>query len=153
MPYYIKRKKSEKVGKAPKKRRSSLPTLVRKLDKVFSKYIRLRDSKAFGYRGFRCISCGQIKPISKADCGHYYSRAKMSVRFDEDNAHGECSFCNRFCADHLVGYRENLIKKIGQQRFDLLRVRANQTKKWSEFELTELIKYYTARVAEMEKEK
>lgn len=149
MPYYIKREKS-----APKKKRtSSTRTLIVKLDKVFSLYIRLRDSKAFGYRGFRCISCGQIKPFEKADCGHYYSRKNMATRFDEDNCHAECSYCNRFDASHLIGYRENLSKKIGQQRLDLLRIKSNQTKKWSAFELEELIKYYTAIVAKMESEK
>lgn len=148
MPYYIKKKPLPK-----RKRQPSTRTLIVKLDKVFSLYIRLRDSKPFGYKAFKCISCGKIKPFSKADCGHYYSRAKMSTRFDEENCNSECSCCNRFSADHLDGYRENLIKKIGQQRFDLLRVRANQTKKWSVFELQELIKYYTTLVQKIESEK
>lgn len=148
MPYYIKKKPLPK-----RKRQPNARTLIVKLDKVFSLYIRLRDSKPFGYKAFKCISCGKIKPFSKADCGHYYSRAKMSTRYDEENCNSECSYCNRFSADHLDGYRENLIAKIGQQRFDLLRVRANQTKKWSVFELQELIKYYTALVQKMESEK
>lgn len=134
--YYLKKKKGEGAKK------SNLSSLVKKLDKEFSLFIRLRDSKAFGFKAFKCISCGQIKPFEKADCGHYYSRVKMSTRFDEDNAHAECSYCNRYRADHLDGYRENLIKKIGQPRFDVLRYRSNQTKKWSAFELESLIKYY-----------
>lgn len=134
--YYLKKKKGEGAKK------SNLSSLVKKLDKEFSLFIRLRDSKAFGFKAFKCISCGQIKPFEKADCGHYYSRVKMSTRFDEDNAHAECSACNRYRADHLDGYRENLIKKIGQPRFDVLRYRSNQTKKWSAFELESLIKYY-----------
>lgn len=134
--YYLKKKK----GGGEKK--SNLSSLIKKLDKEFSMFIRLRDSKAFGFKAFKCISCGQIKPFAKADCGHYFSRVKMSTRFDEDNANAECSSCNRFKADHLEGYRENLIKKIGQPRFDVLRYRSNQTKKWSAFELESLIKYY-----------
>lgn len=134
--YYLKKKNGEGAKK------SNLSSLVKKLDKEFSLFIRLRDSKAFGFKAFKCISCGQIKPFEKADCGHYYSRVKMSTRFDEDNAHAECSACNRYRADHLDGYRENLIKKIGQPRFDVLRYRSNQTKKWSAFELESLIKYY-----------
>ncbi|WP_417894616.1 recombination protein NinG, partial [Bacillus safensis] len=38
-------------------------------------------------------------------------------RFDENNCHAECRHCNRFKADHLEGYRVNLIAKIGQQPF------------------------------------
>ena len=90
MPYYIKRKVKEKPA-ARKKRQPSLSSLVNKLDKVFSQYIRLRDAMPSGV--FRCISCGQIKPISKADCGHFYSRRHMSTRFDEDNCNAECSYC------------------------------------------------------------
>ena len=149
MPYYIK-KKSEK--KKPEKKKSpSLPTLVDRLDKVFSKYIRLRDAMPGGT--FRCISCGRIKPIEQADCGHFHSRTHMSTRFDEDNCHAECRYCNRFSADHIIGYRENLIRKIGSQRFLLLEVKAHETRKWSHFELEQLAKYYKALVDKLQKEK
>ena len=144
MPYYIKRKRSEK--KSP-----SLSALVERLDKVFSKYIRLRDAMPSGL--FRCISCGKIKPIEQADCGHFHSRTHMSTRFDEDNCHAECRYCNRFSADHLIGYRENLIKKIGEQRFKLLDIKAHETKKWSHFELEQLTKYYKSLVKKLQKEK
>ena len=150
MPYYIKRKVKEKPA-ARKKRQPSLSSLVSKLDKVFSQYIRLRDAMPSGV--FRCISCGQIKPISKADCGHFYSRRHMSTRFDEDNCNAECSYCNRFNAEHLKGYQDNLIRKIGLQRFELLSVRVNETKKWSCFEIETLIKHYQNKVKELEKEK
>lgn len=153
MPYYMKQKKKDTSNK-PKvrsKTQPSLTTLIDKLDTVFSRYIRLRDAMPSGM--FRCISCGKIKPIDQADCGHFHSRIHMSTRFDEDNCNAECRFCNRFSADHLIGYRENLIKKIGQQRFLLLEVRAHETKKWSSFELEQLIKYYRALVQKLEKDK
>lgn len=144
MAYYIKHKKSEK--KSP-----SLSALVERLDKVFSKYIRLRDAMPSGL--FRCISCGKIKPIGQADCGHFHSRTHMSTRFDEDNCHAECRYCNRFSADHLIGYRENLIRKIGEQRYLLLEVKAHETRKWSHFELEQLVKYYKSLVEKLQKEK
>lgn len=146
MPYYIKRTKAkkkdkplplfDKAGVTIKKK----PDLIAKLDKVFSRYIRLRDTMPNGY--FRCISCGQIKPYKQADCGHYHSRRHMATRFDEDNAHAECRACNRFSADHLIQYEKNLITKIGRQRFDKLAWKAGQAKKWADFELIELTKYY-----------
>lgn len=145
--YYIKKKKSNK----PKKRQTNQATLVKKLDKVFSQYIRLRDSDINGM--FRCISCGKIKPFGQADAGHFHSRRHMATRFDEDNVSAECRACNRFSADHLIGYRENLIKKIGTQRFQLLEVKAHSIKKWSCFELEQLIKYYTVLVKKLSEEK
>lgn len=83
MPYYIKRKKEkkkdkplplfDKAGVTVKKK----PDLKAKLDKEFSLYIRLRDSKPFNYRFFKCISCGEIKPFEKGDCGHFWSSVKQ----------------------------------------------------------------------------
>ena len=146
----MKRKKT--ASDKPKKKSSpSLSTLVDRLDTVFSRYIRLRDAMSSGM--FRCISCGKIKPIEQADCGHFHSRTHMSTRFDEDNCHTECRYCNRFSADHIIGYRENLIKKIGEQRFMLLDIKAHETKKWSHFELEQLAKYYRALVEKLQKEK
>lgn len=77
----------------------------------------------------------------------------MATRFDEDNCNAECSYCNRFNAEHLVGYRKHLIEKIGVQRFALLEVKHNQVKKWSTWELEQLIKYYTAIGDKLSKDK
>ena len=132
MPYYIKRTKAkkkdkplplfDKAGITVKKK----PDLKAKLDKEFSLFIRLRDAMPNGY--FRCISCGQIKPFTQADCGHYFSRTHLATRFDENNCHAECRHCNRFKADHLEGYRVNLIAKIGQQKIDMYKLRDYQQK-------------------------
>lgn len=143
--YYLRKKKSTD------KKKSTTASLVAKLDRVFSRYIRLRDAMPSGF--CRCISCGQIKSIKQMDCGHYFSRRSMATRFDEDNCNAECKRCNRFEASHLHGYRENLIKKIGEQRFALLEVKHNQTRKWSTWELEQLIIYYNKLVSEISKEK
>lgn len=158
MPYYIKRKAKKKDKPLPLFDKAGItvkkkPDLKAKLDKVFSLYIRLRDSKPFNYRFFKCISCGEIKPFEQADCGHFHSRRHLSTRFDEDNAHAECRACNRFSADHLINYEKNLIAKIGQQKFDLLKVKAAGTSKMSDFEYEQLIKYYKALNKKLRKEK
>lgn len=143
--YYLKKKTkgSHSENKVLKtKYQHSKPNLIKKLDKVFSAYIRLRDTMPGGY--FKCISCGQIKPFEQADCGHFFSRKNMSVRFDEDDCHAECRGCNRFSSDHLIAYQANLIRRIGMQRFELLSAKAHQAKHWSDFELEAMIKHYTA---------
>ncbi len=154
--YYIKRPKKKRDKPLPLFDKTGIkirkkPDLVANLDKAFSRYVRLRDAMPGGC--FRCISCGRIKPLEQADCGHYHSRRHMSTRWDEDNAHAECRACNRFRADHMIGYRENLIRKIGQMRFDKLEWKAAQTKRWSDFELIELTKYYKVLGDKLSKEK
>lgn len=123
------------------------PKLVNKLDRIFSLYIRLRDVMPNGY--VRCISCGQIKSFEDVDCGHFHSRRHMATRFDEDNCHAECKYDNRFSADHLIDYQRNLLRKIGQQRFDRLNIKAHSTLHYLDSELERMITYYTAEVKKL----
>lgn len=149
-------------------------TWIDKLDKVFSLYIRLRDSKPWRFRAFRCISCGDVKPYEQMDCGHFVSRNAMAIRWNEQNCNGECARCNRLQGDHLLGYRKNLIiklgedaisgsplamslepkkklaliRKLGTKRVEALEARKYESKKWSVEELKEKYMYYAALVLE-----
>lgn len=133
------------------------PDLKAKLDKEFSLFIRLRDCMPNGY--CKCISCGQIKKFSMMDAGHYFSRVHTATRWDDNNVHAECSYCNRFKSDHLEAYREHLIAKIGQQKFDLLKWKIKDAKdhpekyKMTDFEYEQLIKYYKTLNKKLRKEK
>lgn len=172
------KKKTEIKKKTPRKHTPSIKTLRDKLDMVFSKYIRLRDSRKFGYFQFVCISCGETKPYSQMDCGHFHSRRNMNTRWDEENCNGQCRHCNRFLNGNLQGYRDNLINKLGYQEYQRLGLniadiekryykirelgnakveaigrRANTSKKWSAPELQELIKYYECLVKAFESER
>ena len=154
LPYWIKKKKAKKkepdlfTKATPKKRK---PDLVKKLDKVFALYIRLRDVMPSGYG--KCISCGRIVPYSELDCGHFHGRTHMGTRFEEDNCHAECKNCNRFSADHLIKYRDNLIAKIGFSRYERLNLLAHSTKHWLDSELEEKIDYFTKEVKRLSAEK
>jgi len=117
-----------------------------KLDKIFSLYIRLRDSKAYNFQYFRCPTCGRVLPFAQADCSHYFSRVHLATRFDPDNCVAECRFDNRFNSEHLHALGIYLRQKLGEKRFALLEIRHKQIRKISEWEYKELIKYYTALV-------
>lgn len=152
--YYIKKKKKPLFDKTePKQRKKSRQTLINKLDRLFSLYIRLRDSKRYSYKYFRCISCGNIQEFSKADAGHYMSRKHMSTRFDEMNVHCECRACNRFSADHIVAYRRNLVALYGEAKVQWIEAKAKQSCKITDFELEQLIVYYDALVKRMKAER
>lgn len=159
--------------KRSKRSNSEYMTWVRKLDKIMSIYIRMRDSQEYNHRYFRCISCGRILPIDQADCGHFLSRRHMSTRFDARNMNAECRACNRFSSDHLIGYRRNLIlrlgrnafaekypnkplvmdivKQLGTQTVELLEILSRQTKKWSVSELQAMYIKYGEKIMEMRK--
>ena len=171
------KKKTDK--KKPRRNADDRKTWIAKLDKVFSLYIRMRDSKPYRYGSFRCISCGDSFPIAMADAGHFVSRNCMPLRWNPANVHAECQSCNRFHGDHLLAYRRNLIDKLGRQAFECssladkdisdgqklrlirqmgeqkvsqLEAMKYQTKKWEVDELKQLYMYYAALVLEMKNE-
>ena len=136
------------AGRTRKNDRSSLET---HLDIVFSLYVRLRDAMDGGR--CRCISCGRIFPFAQIQCGHYHSRHNRSVRWDGRNCNAECFSCNCNDPDHLAGYKDHLVAKIGKQQFDELNVVAHQSRKWSGDELRQMLRYYTAEVRRLSKDK
>ena len=120
------------------KKAKTLPKLKAELQILFNSYIRERDKEQ------PCISCGQFKPLQ---AGHFYTVKQYDgLRFDEDNVHGECAYCNLFDGMHLLNYAANLKERIGEQRCSDLEYRANLYKKdgykWTRSELMGLIQYY-----------
>jgi len=122
-----------------------------KLDRIFSEYIRLRDSDSKGM--CKCISCGKMQFWREVDNGHLINRKHMSVRFDERNCHAQCRACNRFDEGNLMEYTVSFIDKYGKNELEKLRVRRHQSKKFAKFEIDELTKHYRKLVKEMKKEK
>ena len=122
------------------------PDLKAKLDKVFSEYIRKRDTN----NGvFRCISCGKLLPYEQADCGHYINRKHMATRFDEMNCNAQCRSCNRFDEGNMQGYRRGLVAEYGEQKVLILESKKNTTRKYSDFEYEVLIKHYKEEIKKL----
>lgn len=107
---------------------------------VFNKYIRERDKNK------PCISCGS-KLGDKFDAGHFWSSGgHKAVTFNEDNVHGQCVACNQWKHGNLINYREGLLKRIGEAKYEKLSQLANQTRRYSAEELKELIKTYKQKI-------
>ena len=122
-----------------------------KMDRVFSQYIRLRDMLPGNV--FQCISCGRIKPMSQADCGHYINRQHMSTRFSEVNCNAQCRSCNRFDEGNMSGYRAGLVRKHGETKVLLLESQKHEVRKFSDFEYEMLISHYKTEIKKLLKAK
>ena len=117
----------------------SQPQLIKKAQIVFNKFIRERDIDQ------PCINCGNYR---KLQAGHFYAAGfYSSLRFDEDNVHGECLQCNYFNSQsHAQGYAVNIIRRIGEERVNLLHQKAKKTAfKWDRFSLIEIIDRYNSK--------
>lgn len=64
----------------------------KKLDAVFSKYIRQKYADSFGI--VKCYTCPKAAPISELQCGHFVPRQYLSLRWDERNCRPQCYACN-----------------------------------------------------------
>jgi hypothetical protein len=138
-----KREKKERLNKT---KESLLTTsdYLKIAQKVFNTYIRLRD------KNDPCISCGTRN--GKKNAGHYYSQGGHSnVRFDEDNVHLQCEYCNTYLSANLINYTKGLEEKIGHSRLMNLSQRAQAQKKWTMDEVKDLIKEYKEKTKQNEK--
>jgi hypothetical protein len=131
------KKQGQQIRIEPKKRREkSIQTLKKECQTVFNRYIRERDKFDL------CISC-QGSLGKKYDAGHFYSVGSSSfLRYHQWNVNAQCVKCNMFLHGNLLNYRKFLEKKIGTEALIYLEKNAMKEKRYSSFELKEMIELY-----------
>lgn len=121
-------------------RKVSIAKLKKKLDLVFSAYIRRRDTREDGT--FVCISSGRTLPADEMDAGHFYARTFTATRWDERNVNGQSRQDNRFKHGALLDYRKGILAKYGQKTLDELEELHNKPVKLDRQWLEERIEHY-----------
>jgi hypothetical protein len=119
---------------AKKPTRSSL---VKKLDTVFSQYIRLSNADNNGY--CTCVTCNKKIYWKEIQAGHFMSRKHYSIRWDERNVKPQCKACNVF----RYGEQFKYSLYLGQDLSNELHSLSHKTIKYSNVELLDMIKYYS----------
>lgn len=122
----------------------SRKNLVKRLDAVFSQYIRLRNANAQGIA--ECYTCGKKDHWKKLQCGHFMSRKSYSTRWDEMNCNVQCVKCNMFEQGMSYVFGLNLNKDFGDGTAEGLLQKSKQIVKLQNYELEGLITKYTALV-------
>lgn len=89
----------------------TIKQLQDKLDTIFSKFIRLRDTDDYGYG--KCITCGKTFHFRDLECGHFRHRRHLSVRWNDQNAHAQCHECNT--KDDAAAYMVAMLDKRGME--------------------------------------
>jgi hypothetical protein len=125
-------------------RKQSLPSLNKKLWKIFSEYIRRKDADING--NVACISCGVKKHFSELHAGHYWPKSvSLALRFDERNVHPQCAGCNTFKHGNLAEYADALEKKWPGILNNLYMVRHSPVK-YNRFDYLAMIEEYEAKL-------
>lgn len=122
-------------------------SIEKRLDVVFSKYIRARDTKdGWG----RCCSCGQLKAYEQLDAGHFINRKWRATRWHESNVFAQCIACNRFGEGDAAGYALFMLDRYGKEKVEYLRALSRETAKYTDFEGELLVKEYKEKLKELE---
>lgn len=120
-------------------KKSTRKRLIDKLDKIFSQYIRLRESKN---HNSECFTCGKVDHWKKLQNGHFMSRKHLSTRWDETNCQVQCAGCNVFRYGEQYKFSVGLNNKYGDGTADAMLQKSRETLKIDNTELEAKIKYY-----------
>ena len=117
---------------------------LRKVDNDFRKYMRLLED-------FTCQRCGKkyvfdgvaVSNLRNLGVSHYYGRKRENTRFDIENCDLLCNFECHYLWEHeeRAKYTEFMIKKLGQEGFDLLTLRSQTYKERDDFTVSLQLKY------------
>ena len=128
----------------PKKKQLTRSKLVKKLDNIFSQYIRLSNSKN---GNCTCITCGKVGDWKNGgiQAGHFISRSAYSTRWEERNVKPQCVACNMFKAGEQ--YKFSLY--LGEQLSKELLQKSRETVKFADVDLLEMVDYYSDKVKKL----
>jgi len=121
-------------------RKLSLSSLEKKLDRVFSEYIRLRDADKGGT--VQCVTCKKLMFWKDSHAGHFVKRQHRSLRWNELNAHPQCVACNTYQGGRQDDYAAYIIKRYGVNAFNKLVEMKYQIAKFSRADLMEMIERF-----------
>lgn len=114
-------------------------SLIKKLDTVFSIYIRRKDAVN---DIAQCVTCGKQDHWSKLQNGHWASRRHYSTRWDERNCNVQCASCNVFRAGEIYLYTKYLCSKYGDNFPEELYKLSQKSVKFTDQDLQDMIQYY-----------
>lgn len=134
----------EKKATTKKRKTETFAQIEKKLDKVFSEYIRLRDANDLGM--VECFTSGKLYHWTKIQAGHYISRRHKSTRWHELNVQPQSVAENMFNQGNAPQFAVNLDKKFGIGTAEMLLNLSKESIKHSREYLYAMIEDYTEKV-------
>ena len=121
--------------KAKKPTRSKL---VKKLDILFSQYVRVKNADNSGICA--CVTCGKKGhwKDGSIQAGHFISRKHYNTRWDIRNVKPQCVQCNMFKSGQQYLYSLYLGKELSNELY----LQSNKIVKFSNNELQDMIDRY-----------
>lgn len=132
-------------------RKISRKNLVKKLDKIFSEYIRQKYADKKGY--VKCYTCN-VKKFWRGDgmqAGHMISRKSRILRWSEKNVRPQCYSCNCHFYGRQLEFALNLNREYGYDIANELLIESKKIIKQTDHDLIDLIDLYTQKIQDLKK--
>lgn len=126
------------------RKRLSLPALEKKLDRIFSEWVRRRNADDGGT--VSCVTCGRLMFWKEAHAGHFIKRQHRSIRWRPTNVHPQCPSCNVYRGGMQDEYGHFIIQTYGLGEFQDLMQAKHQVFKVTRDWLEEQIAHYSEAV-------
>ena len=110
--------------------------LIKKLDIIFSKYIRVKNADKHGF--CTCVTCKKKFHWKSIQAGHFMSRKHYSTRWNENNVHPQCVGCNMFKQGEQYKYSVFL----GPELAEKLYLQSTKLVKFTNHEINSMITDY-----------
>ena len=107
----------------PSAKKPTRSKIVKKLDAIFSQYIRKKNAVN---EIATCFTCGKKDHWKKLQNGHFQSRKHYSTRWDETNCQVQCAGCNVFRYGEQYIFSERLDQKYGEGTARKLHIQAKE---------------------------
>tara|TARA_R100000908_G_scaffold21485_1_gene8457 strand:- start:1028 stop:1426 length:399 start_codon:yes stop_codon:yes gene_type:complete len=130
-------------------RKISRKNLIKKLDAVFSEYIRRKYADKNGI--VKCYTCNK-KAYWKGEGmqnGHFISRKSRILRWDERNCRSQCYSCNCHFYGRQYIFAMNLNKEYGYNIAEELLIESKKIIKQTDQDLVDLINEYKQKVTNL----
>jgi hypothetical protein len=126
---------------------TTISKLKKKLDVLFSQYIRRRNADHLGR--VKCFTCGVEKHWKEQQAGHFQSRSHHSTRWDEVNVQVQCVKCNMFRQGEQYKFGLYLDDRFGDGTAEDLENRAKTIVKLNRVDYEEAIERYKQKIKEL----
>lgn len=113
--------------------------MIRKADRLLSRYVILRDG--------HCVTCGSMEALQ---CGHLFSRASYSTRWDDRNVFCQCRGCNLRHEYDPGPLTLVFLERYGKEDYEALHRKYRTPCKYTNKDLEDLVEALEAQIRIME---
>tara|TARA_X000001382_G_scaffold129779_1_gene122658 strand:+ start:65 stop:457 length:393 start_codon:yes stop_codon:yes gene_type:complete len=121
-------------------KRPTRSKLIKKLDVVFSQYIRLSNADNRGM--CTCVTCNKQFHWKNIQAGHFMSRKHYSTRWNENNVKPQCVGCNMFKSGEQ--YKYSLF--LGSELANDLYLKSKELVKFTSQDIQDMIDNYNSKL-------